>query len=571
MTGDGRDDIVVSAGGNSAHASLNVFVQQSDGTVATEATIYDTTHLPKAVAIGDVNHDGRNDLLVVHAAWQTLSLYSQSVTGTLNSPVAYDCPTQTIIAPMLWRSQIDVTDDGGLDVLLANHSALPEENGLVVLSNSNDAPTSRITSPYPSLHLTETTPILIEGTASANATTLEVSTDGGQTWQSQPANPNWSYNWSPPSDGSHIILSYHALWVRAIDAAGNVQSPPAQTRILVGEASSELSACVTLQGRPTKPHSRLRVPLRVSLTIAGESTPTYTLTPTSDDNGCFTLPNIALATYEVRVKHAHTLQNVQTVTLAGGGNTIDLGTLREGDANDDNFTMIIDFSILAATFGICEGDEGADSRADGGGDGCIAIIDFSLLASNFGQSGQSAPVLRGGEQALDVALAIEPAQRTVSTGDTFTVMTAIEAGEQAVDGAQVVVKFDPSLLEVITVSGGSRLPQGLQNEVDNETGTLRFAAGTLEGFPNGTIELLEVQFKALAPTDATSLTFAEGTDVTFGGGSVLGEQAGGTIVISSPTSVTMSRLSGGSPSPLWALLPLALTILAGAFISRRRR
>jgi hypothetical protein len=85
-------------------------------------------------------------------------------------------------------------------------------------------------------------------------------------------------------------------------------------------------------------------------------------------------------------------------------------------------------------------------------------------------------------------------------------MAAIQAGEQAVDGAQVVVNFDPELLEVVTVSGGSRLPQGLQNEVDNETGRLRFAAGTLEAFPNGTIELLEVQFRALARTDASLLS-----------------------------------------------------------------
>jgi hypothetical protein len=201
---------------------------------------------------------------------------------------AYDLPYTDDYRPHA-LALADVTDDGGLDVLLANHSALPEENGLVVLSNSNDAPTSRITSPYPSLHVTETTSVLIEGTASANAITLEVSTDGGQTWQSQPASPTWSFNWTEPrSSGNHIILSYHALWVRAIDGAGKVQSPPAQTRILVGEASSQLSACVTLQGRPDKPHSRWIVPLRVSLTPAGDNTPTYSLTPTSDETGCFT-------------------------------------------------------------------------------------------------------------------------------------------------------------------------------------------------------------------------------------------------------------------------------------------
>jgi hypothetical protein len=58
--------------------------------------------------------------------------------------------------------------------------------------------------------------------------------------------------------------------------------------------------------------------------------------------------------------------------------------LREGDANDDNFITIIDFSILAATFGVCEGSGGYDARADFNGDGCIAILDFSLLVWNIG-------------------------------------------------------------------------------------------------------------------------------------------------------------------------------------------
>jgi hypothetical protein len=155
---------------------------------------------------------------------------------------------------------------------------------------------------------------------------------------------------------------------------------------------ADLEASITLQGRPTPPDARWAVPLRVSLTVPGEGVPAYEFTPTTDESGHFTLTGIEAGTYEVRVKHAHTLQNVQTVTLGAGSNTIDLGILREGDANDDNFVTIIDFSILAATFAVCEGTDGYDERADFNGDSCVTILDFSLLASNFGQGGQSAPM-----------------------------------------------------------------------------------------------------------------------------------------------------------------------------------
>jgi hypothetical protein len=144
---------------------------------------------------------------------------------------------------------------------------------------------------------------------------------------------------------------------------------------------------VTLQGRPAAPDEGWSVPLTVSLIDVSDFWFTYSFTPTTDFNGHFTLTDIWPGIYEVRVKKGTSLQNSQTITLSAGSNTIDLGILREGDANDDNLITIVDFSILAATFALCEGDDGYDARADFNGDGCILITDFSLLASNFGESG----------------------------------------------------------------------------------------------------------------------------------------------------------------------------------------
>jgi hypothetical protein len=71
------------------------------------------------------------------------------------------------------------------------------------------------------------------------------------------------------------------------------------------------------------------------------------------------------------------------VLLSPGQTTdVDFGTLWEGDANDDNYVNITDFSLLATGF-----YPQYDERADFNEDGLVNITDFSLLASNFGMNG----------------------------------------------------------------------------------------------------------------------------------------------------------------------------------------
>ncbi|MEZ4730243.1 MAG: VCBS repeat-containing protein [Caldilineaceae bacterium] len=79
VTSDGRDDLVVTAGGNMPNAYLNVFVQGTTG-LTTTVTTYAAFHLPSAVAVADINHDGREDVVVVHDGWRSLNvLHTQTV------------------------------------------------------------------------------------------------------------------------------------------------------------------------------------------------------------------------------------------------------------------------------------------------------------------------------------------------------------------------------------------------------------------------------------------------------------------------------------------------------------
>jgi len=191
---------------------------------------------------------------------------------------------------------------------------------------------------------------------------------------------DWAYH-----SGKYFSSSNTGDWNEVARPTLTVEwgAPESETAALDGN--------VTLQGRPPAPHPHWITDLSVSLTIPGEGSPRYTFTPTTTDEGSFSLSNIEPATYEIRVKNSHTLQNLRTVALAADTNDVDFGVLREGDANDDNFVTLLDFSILSAAFATCEGDIRYDERADFNVDGCITILDFSLLSTNFGQAGDADP------------------------------------------------------------------------------------------------------------------------------------------------------------------------------------
>jgi hypothetical protein len=142
-----------------------------------------------------------------------------------------------------------------------------------------------------------------------------------------------------------------------------------------------LQGQVTEEGRPTPPDARWEISLTVKLSQSGSVVRTETVR--TDASGVFTITDIEPGTYDAWVKHSHTLaQCADGVQIAAGGlTTVDFGTLLEGDANDDNFIDIVDFSIWKSLFGT------SDPTADFNNDGIVDIVDFSMWKVNFGQSG----------------------------------------------------------------------------------------------------------------------------------------------------------------------------------------
>jgi hypothetical protein len=100
-------------------------------------------------------------------------------------------------------------------------------------------PTSTITSPTAGATVLTDHVVNITGTASdagsGTVARVEVSVDGGATWNVATGTTAWSYNWTPTLSGNADIKS------RAIDNRGIVQDPPAAVRVTVLDTKPPMS------------------------------------------------------------------------------------------------------------------------------------------------------------------------------------------------------------------------------------------------------------------------------------------------------------------------------------------
>ncbi len=326
----------------------------------------------------------------------------------------------------------------------------------------------------------------------------------------------------------------------------------------VSRGGGGLPSQATLQGHVTLQRSGKAAPdsswqTALLVTVGGDHS------VTTDASGYFTVADLAPGTYNIRVKSGHTLANIKNgVILSTGSNSVDFGTLLEGDANNDNCVSMVDFSILRTAFST------SDARADFNQDGVVNILDFSLLRTNFGLCGDItvASPSQGAAALLatlsGVQVGITPHMTEVAPGDVFSVDVLVDAGSQPVDGAEVYLDYDPSRLQVVDATGssadhvenGAALDVVLRNHVDNAAGRIDFAAGTFSATPpSGTFALLTIRLKALSLTGSpsTALSFVHEpprkTNVVYAGLSVLGATDDGVVALRLANQVYLPLVS----------------------------
>lgn len=125
LNGDGRMDVVVAASGA---PSVMVFTQTSTGTFNAPVS-YAVGGDPQAVTVADLDGNGRADIAVATTA-NTVSVLLQTGAGVFASAVDYATGVQPIAI-----KAADLNGDGKLDLLTANYGAAisPGTQGLSVL------------------------------------------------------------------------------------------------------------------------------------------------------------------------------------------------------------------------------------------------------------------------------------------------------------------------------------------------------------------------------------------------------------------------------------------------------
>jgi hypothetical protein len=125
LTGDGRADLALSLCANGQGALINVFAQTPAGTLATPA-VYPSYDIPSPLVVADLNLDRRADLVTLHDGWLQAGVYEQQRGGTLSAETLYPVPYSSYYPKSVAVG--DVNSDGKPDIVFADHG-----NGLVIL------------------------------------------------------------------------------------------------------------------------------------------------------------------------------------------------------------------------------------------------------------------------------------------------------------------------------------------------------------------------------------------------------------------------------------------------------
>jgi hypothetical protein len=114
LNSDGRNDLAVVGGSSN---TISVFIQDQQSGLPNAAASYSTGSRPYLLAAGDVDSDGLTDLVVSNLGAANIGVFTQKADGTLNQQTTYSTggnsqPTGVAIG--------DINGDGKNDIVVAN-------------------------------------------------------------------------------------------------------------------------------------------------------------------------------------------------------------------------------------------------------------------------------------------------------------------------------------------------------------------------------------------------------------------------------------------------------------------
>ena len=129
VNGDGRNDVVVTYGGNSPASKIGVLYQNAGGSLDPVVS-FDSYDIPEPIEIADVNRDGLADIVVLHGGWLNAGVYLQNSDGSLQAEELYPIPYASYYNPQ-GLAIGDFNGDGLPDIAIADYNY-----GLVTLQHT---------------------------------------------------------------------------------------------------------------------------------------------------------------------------------------------------------------------------------------------------------------------------------------------------------------------------------------------------------------------------------------------------------------------------------------------------
>jgi len=193
--------------------------------------------------------------------------------------------------------------------------------------------------------------------------------------------------------GCHFKTKLTSAEQKNIQAFTNIPaSHIPQAIVSVGPIAAVVSISVVLQG-DGRPDAGWVVPLTVKFFTPGadvlNDTPTYEFkltTAKSPAGGAAVCEatGVAPGTYDITVRSESTLMNHRrSVVISAPSTSVDLGTLLEGNANQDNIVNLDDYAILSRCWLSSQSRAEYDARTDFNRDGLINVTDLCLLTANW--------------------------------------------------------------------------------------------------------------------------------------------------------------------------------------------
>lgn len=351
-------------------------------------------------------------------------------------------------------------------------------------------------------------------------------------------------------------------------AASQTPSAPIPTSTPNSNPSGNASLRVQVRwlGRAASPNDSWVQSLTMMLSAPGNPAILGTYKGMTDRNGVAIFGNLPTGVYDVHVKGSHALQSAKAnVSLAASRTAdVDMKAQIEGDVDGDNCVTIDDFALVQSMLGTNKDTPGYNPAADLNGDGQVTVTDVSLLRSGFDRCGDIsadtqlyalsadgsatqalalAPWLNPEAMQHNLALSLLPSARSVKAGGMMEIAVMADAGNQPIDGASFILKYDPVKLTPVDANGlpaetsepGVALPAVFGNWMDLHSGAVGFSAGMLQGIPpQGSIVLAIVRFRTLQ-SGSTDLRFAPMPSgfmqITNGGANLLAKASDLTLSV----------------------------------------